>query len=633
MNKNIFSARAAFMALLVFCGSAFSQYWTGEGGKGIRLAVLEPEGKGISKKDQWMLSLVQSSIAGDLNKYSDMTIIDRQNLEKVFEEWKESMSGNYSEENRIKIGNLTNASHILNGTISKTANAFMLELSVTDLKSGERKASYSPTPVSAFVLENLSAIKEASADLLKQLGVNLTSTALAELKKAANTARVQAEEALARGIVAKRQGTEVAALSYFYQAAALDPSLLEATGRSSVMAANISSGNIGADTRNDILWRRDWVARLKEAEQFFNNLFNKNSLPYTLFYSTKIIPGEINYQTETQTLSINTNLRAFGAGVWLSSVEKSLQAVYDGLDATKRKKDWKLENWPWSRVTDLRPFDKKRKAFSIVAELLNDKGTVIGRANFQSEGSWWFNGYGRPQISISDDDRKQVKFASVKADDITDRITIRIASVNGTDANAAARTGVLQVKAISEAEWDKYKYAAGLETDSRDGKEYIKIKIGKQIWMVDNLNYEASGSKCYENKPENCTKYGRLYDWKTAKNACPSGWHLPSKNEWEELDEAVGGKNVAGKKLKARNGWNGNGNGTDEYGFSALPGGYGNSGSSFSLVGDGGYWWSAGEDEDYSYSAYRRGMFYGYDYAGWYSYSKSSLFSVRCLQD
>jgi len=154
MNKNIFSARTAIAALLVFCGSTFSQYWTGDGGKGIRLAVLEPEGKGISKEDQWMLSLVQSSIAGDLNKYSDMTIIDRQNLEKVFEEWKESMSGNYSEENRIKIGNLTNASHILNGTISKTANAFMLELSVTDLKSGERKASYSPTPVSAFALEN-----------------------------------------------------------------------------------------------------------------------------------------------------------------------------------------------------------------------------------------------------------------------------------------------------------------------------------------------------------------------------------------------------------------------------------------------------------------------------------------------
>jgi hypothetical protein len=232
--------------------------------------------------------------------------------------------------------------------------------------------------------------------------------------------------------------------------------MLEAANRSSVMAANISSGNIGEDARNDIAWRKDWVARLTEAEQFFDNLFKTNSLPYTLFYSTKIIPGNIDYKTETQTLSINTNLHAPGAWVWLSSVEKSLQAVYDGLDATKRKRDWKLDSWPWGRVTDLRPFDKKRKIFSISVELLNSHGTVIGRTNFQSEGSWGFNGYGRPQIYVSDDDRKQVKFASVKADDITDNLTIRITSVNGTDANAAAKTGVLQVKAISEAEWNSY---------------------------------------------------------------------------------------------------------------------------------------------------------------------------------
>ena len=703
MNKNILSTRAAIAALFVFCGSVFAQYWTGDGGKGIRLAVLEPEGKGISKEDQWMLSLVQSSIAGDLNKYSDMTIIDRQNLEKVFEEWKESMSGNYSEENRIKIGNLTNASHILNGTISKTANAFMLELSVTDLKSGERKASYSPTPVSAFALENLSAIKEASADLLKQLGVNLTSTALAELKKAANTARVQAEEALARGIVAKRQGTEVAALSYFYQAAALDPTMLEAANRSSVMAANISSGNIGADTRNDILWRRDWVARLKEAEQFFDNLFNKNSLPYTLFYTTKIIPGDINYQTETQSLSINTNLHAPGAWIWLSSVEKSLQAVYDGLDATKRKRDWGLQDWPWRGVTELKPFENKRKIFSIAAELVNDKGKAIGKANFQSEGSWWFNRHGRPEIYISDDDRKQVKFANVSADDITDRITIRIESVNGTDANAAARTGVLQVKAISEAEWNSYvlfkmgrggimgyngeggdlvisdsiwddpvtaigenvfKYKgitritigknveihnsafdnkfsefytqerrrAGtyilhkadwisiemLMTDKRDGKKYKTVKIGKQTWMAENLNFSGN---CYDNKLTNCEKYGGLYNWNVAIKVCPSGWHLPSKSEYEELDKAVGGENVAGKKLKARSGWI-NGNGTDEFGFSALPDGEGSLGVN---------WWSATEGS-FGIIAYMRSMGSA-DGAYWSSIKKSYLKSVRCVQD
>ncbi|MDR1812543.1 MAG: hypothetical protein LBQ87_06935 [Candidatus Fibromonas sp.] len=455
MKKNILFTQIAMAIFCTFCSSAFAQYWTGDGGSGIRLAVLEPKGKGISENDQWTLSVVQNVIYTDFGKYSAMTIIDRQNLEKVKAEWKESMSGHYSDEDRIKIGELTNASHILNGTVIKTPNAFMLELSITDLQSGERKASYSH-PVSASALENHSAIKEASAELLKQLGVNLTGTALGELKQAANITRIQAEEMLARGIVAKRQGTEVAALSYFYQAAALDPSLLEAADLSSVMAANISSGNIGNDTRNKILWHRDWVARLTEAEQFFDNLFKANSLPYTLFYAEKIIPGDINYQAGTQTLSINTNLRAPGVWAWLNSVEKALQAVYDGLDATKMKRDWGLDSWPWRRVTEINPFDSKRKTFSIVAELVNDKGTVIGRANFESRGEWGFNGYGRPQVYISDDDRKQVRFANVRADDITDRITIRIASVNEIDARTAARTGVLRIKAVSEEAWNNY---------------------------------------------------------------------------------------------------------------------------------------------------------------------------------
>ncbi|MDR1830211.1 MAG: tetratricopeptide repeat protein [Candidatus Fibromonas sp.] len=174
-------------------------------------------------------------------------------------------------------------------------------------------------------------------------------------------------------------------------------------------------------------------------------------------------------------------------------------------------------------------------------------------------------------------------------------------------------------------------------TDLRDGRKYEKVKIGSQTWMAENLNYNASGSKCYGNKPENCEKYGRLYDWNTAINSCPSGWHLPRKSEYEVLDKAVGGEKVAGKKLKAKSGWNRrviilfSGNGTDEFGFSALPGGNGYSDGSFGSVGDNGDWWSANEYN--SSRAYYRGMGYIYDSAYWGNRSKSSLFSVRCVQD
>ena len=164
--------------------------------------------------------------------------------------------------------------------------------------------------------------------------------------------------------------------------------------------------------------------------------------------------------------------------------------------------------------------------------------------------------------------------------------------------------------------------------------DFGSITIGSQIWAKKNLNCDVAGSKCYDNDPANCAKYGRLYDWSTAKTACPNGWHLPSYDEWTVLKDFVGSN--AGTKLKATDGWNSNGNGTDEFGFSALPGGGGIS-NTFFHVGNNGIWWSASEYESeyesYSRNAYSYFMSYDGEYAYWYDYNKGTLFSVRCLQD
>jgi len=198
---------------------------------------------------------------------------------------------------------------------------------------------------------------------------------------------------------------------------------------------------------------------------------------------------------------------------------------------------------------------------------------------------------------------------------------------------------------------------------SYGGQTYKTVLIGTQTWFAENLNYNVSGSKCYENYTANCGIYGRLYDWATAmalpsscnttscaseiqsphQGICPDGWHIPSSEDWGRLSRYVDGtsgtfagygSSTAGRYLKATSGWNSNGNdGTDGFGFSALPGGSGIPGGSFRNVGLNGYWWSANEYVGYSDIAYRRYMVYSGGSAYWDDGNKSNLYSVRCLED
>jgi uncharacterized protein (TIGR02145 family) len=183
--------------------------------------------------------------------------------------------------------------------------------------------------------------------------------------------------------------------------------------------------------------------------------------------------------------------------------------------------------------------------------------------------------------------------------------------------------------------------------------------------MAENLNHKVDGSKCGSVLSGNgtlsdantaaCDKYGRLYDWNTVmggaasstanpsgvQGVCASGWHLPSSAEGNGVIEAVNpscSDNAscvgAGTKLKAESGWNAHatyGDGTDDFGFSALPGGYGYSSGDFDYAGSIGYWWSSSEVN--GSNAYSRLMNYGNEHAYWNSEGKSLLFSVRCLQD
>ena len=108
-------------------------------------------------------------------------------------------------------------------------------------------------------------------------------------------------------------------------------------------------------------------------------------------------------------------------------------------------------------------------------------------------------------------------------------------------------------------------------TDPRDGEVYKTCKIGDQIWMAENLRYRCKkgGSYAYDNDSSNVPKYGRLYEWDVAKDACPPGWHLPSKEEFETMIKFVEKEYDVSDALRAVE-WN---DGIDAYGFAAVPAG------------------------------------------------------------
>jgi uncharacterized protein (TIGR02145 family) len=197
--------------------------------------------------------------------------------------------------------------------------------------------------------------------------------------------------------------------------------------------------------------------------------------------------------------------------------------------------------------------------------------------------------------------------------------------------------------------------------DERDGKKYVYVTIGTQTWMAENLNYSASGSKCYGNLNSNCDRYGRLYEWAMAmdiepksgyrwlesdekhQGICPSGWYIPNNKDWDKLMRHIDGNtgtsnpydsHTAGKHLKTTTGWNSYSGivNLDTYGFSALPGGGGLDDGRFVAVGEEGNWWSSSE---VNVNAYLRAIFHDEDVAYYYADPKSfsCAISVRCLKN
>jgi uncharacterized protein (TIGR02145 family) len=193
------------------------------------------------------------------------------------------------------------------------------------------------------------------------------------------------------------------------------------------------------------------------------------------------------------------------------------------------------------------------------------------------------------------------------------------------------------------------------QVTDKDGNSYNTVTIGKQIWMVENLNVthyrngdeiplvqdkeewdnQTTGAWCYyENNSGNGITYGKLYNWYAVndpRGLAPDGWHIPTDADWTKLTDFLGGADIAGHKLKNTAGWDENLNGDNSSGFSAMPGGYRTHDGYFSNIGRNSIFWTSTEFN--GERAWFRNVIGSIPNIYNPNYEKDFGLSVRCIKD
>lgn len=273
--------------------------------------------------------------------------------------------------------------------------------------------------------------------------------------------------------------------------------------------------------------------------------------------------------------------------------------------------------------------DNTYPSIEIESEIMNPNGGIISGTGL----CWSYQGTPDLNDNIINSDILRGKYSlDIKGLYPADTLYVRAYASNNSG------TG------FSETEMVILHDSSGILLDERDMQEYKTIKIGNQWWMAENLNYAPdSGSFCYEGRQQNCDKYGRLYPWDTAMLVCPEGWHLPSDEEWMELEfhlgmpvkelnnqlESTRATGSVGTKLKSKTAWPYQwSQGTDEVGFNALPAGIAY--QNYTLKDHGTHYWTSS-----SYN--KKSSLFRYIYhssgVGRHWQPNYNLYSVRCLKD
>lgn len=436
--------------------------YSGDGGKGITIAVPRPVMQNSTRADNWMPQLFQDLLTGDLAKFSAMKVIDRVNEQLVLAEQNNSASGNYSDDDYIKIGNLTNAQYIVAGNIQNVSGRYNVSFRINNTETNEIKATFNKAyPIGD--IETGFAAKEAVKELLAGMGVTLTDAGEKSLL-VIQQVEVRATAQLARGVVAANSNNIVESLGFLSEALGSNKTRNEANHYIHQFFGNIQTANIRERAAFAIAQKEKWEKIFLDLDQYM-----WRNAPIFV-YDFSVVEDKIDISRKQVTIVIKPGIKVVpnrtALVVYKTIVDNWLQIIKN-----PENKDWSA-NVRMPRLSDggvfgLDSIDYARFNFQI--GLYDDYGDRIANNGWYSSRPNFYIKYYKndtdkvyrksdfqvvAQHKYYDEARFYPLVFYVPLDKVTDTLTPKIEKI--TSINERGYPPYVEYKFMSAVEWQTW---------------------------------------------------------------------------------------------------------------------------------------------------------------------------------
>ena len=373
MKRKIFGLLVFLLCFPIFAESVL---YKGDGGKSLSIEIDTPELANIGEEVSYLPIFVINTLTDDFTKYSPITVIDTHNQKKIQAAQIRDDQNDHTENTTYETANYDIARNLMIISILGKSNAYSLSIKINDKEKNQSIAAYNNANCSFSDLESGKVLKQATHDLLTQLGVTLTEEGKKQLltfDSDENKKSLEAQKIIAQGDVLANNGSEIEALTYYIKARTVDKNSLRVKQATKDVSQNLNSSNYGLRARTLFQKQRDYQNLLETLTKTYDE-----NLPYFIVYSG-FTEGERNYNNHTWGLDLQ-----LGIGVDLEAVEV-YDAVYSSFLREEEHEKWGLQN----DFKNVFPRDN----FYVKADLLDKNNNLIDSKIAKLKGVSYFDNY------------------------------------------------------------------------------------------------------------------------------------------------------------------------------------------------------------------------------------------------